>query len=230
MKFVQAHSTNYTVGRSHKIQYIVIHYTANDGDKAISNAKYFEKANRNASAHYFIDDTSVVQSVKDSDTAWHCGTSSKYKHKYCRNNNSIGIEICSRKDSSGQYYFTNKTLNNAKYLIKGLMKEYDISIKNVIRHYDVTGKMCPAPMVLNETLYKNFKDELIKQEPKKSTSATPKDIYQKVERIVKYKDKSEKLNAINYNDKNYYSISEVIKLLDKSVTYSSENKVTTIED
>ena len=43
------------------------------------NRNYFSQPNRNASAHYFVDESNVVQSVKDTDTAWHCGAKS-YKH------------------------------------------------------------------------------------------------------------------------------------------------------
>ena len=41
------------------IQYIVIHYTGNKGDTAKNNADYFYGGNRQASAHYFVDDNSI---------------------------------------------------------------------------------------------------------------------------------------------------------------------------
>ena len=47
--------------------------------------------------------------------AWHCGSMNGYKHKYCRNTNSIGIEMCSRKDKNGKFYIKEKTV---KYIIK----------------------------------------------------------------------------------------------------------------
>ena len=64
-----------------KIKYIVIHYTANDGDTDESNAKYFKNNVVKSSAHYFVDDDSVTQSVEDNRVAWHCGGSrySNYK-------------------------------------------------------------------------------------------------------------------------------------------------------
>ena len=77
-----------------KVNNIVVHYTANDGDTARNNGNYFSQPNRNASAHYFVDENEIIQSVKDTDTAWHCGAKS-YKHELCRNDNSIGIEMCS---------------------------------------------------------------------------------------------------------------------------------------
>ena len=166
MNFKQCNSTNYKKGRIGGIKYIVIHYTANNGDTAKNNAEYFaNNKNTLASAHYFVDEKNVWQSVKDIDTAWHCGAKT-YCHPYCRNENSIGIELCSRKDSKGNYYFKSETVKNAAELTKSLMAKYNIPATNVIRHYDVTGKVCPAPMVNDASLWREFK-EMISMSVKK---------------------------------------------------------------
>ena len=73
IKEMLANSSNDTKGRKQNIQYIVVHYTANNENRVESNGKYFQQPNRNASAHYFVDESNVVQSVRDEDTAWHCG-------------------------------------------------------------------------------------------------------------------------------------------------------------
>lgn len=158
MNFKQCNSTNYKIGRTGEIKYIVIHYTSGNGDTAKNNADYFAN-NKDllSSAHYFVDENVVWQSVKDADTAWHCGAKT-YKHPYCRNSNSIGIELCSRKDGSGKYYFKDETVKNAAELTKSLMVKYNIPAANVIRHYDVTGKICPAPMVNDTSLWNKFKN------------------------------------------------------------------------
>ena len=168
MNFKQAHVSNFTRGRINPIEYIVIHYTANDGDTAKNNADYFaNNANLSASANYFVDEITEWQSVKDNDTAYHCGAKT-YKHKACRNHNSIGIELCSRRDGNGNYYFKDETIKRAAALTKELMKKYNIPIENVIRHYDVTGKICPAPMVNNEKLWKEFLS-MLSENPKLET-------------------------------------------------------------
>ena len=154
------HNSNYSAKRGgNPIKYVVIHYTANNGDTAQNNCKYFNSPNRKASAHYFVGRDGVFQSVQDIHTAWHCGGSS-YKHKYCRNANSIGIEMCSKIDGNGKYYIENSVIDNAIDLTKYLMDKYNISSSNVIRHYDVTGKACPEPFVRDENLWKNFKLQL----------------------------------------------------------------------
>ena len=167
IKQMLAHQSNYNKGRNQSIQYIVVHYTANNGDRAQGNGNYFSQPNRNASAHYFVDENEIVQSVKDNDTAWHCGAKS-YKHPKCRNDNSIGVEMCSEKDDKGQYYINEQTQNTAIKLIKVLMEKYNIPIENVLRHYDVTGKMCPEPFVRNQIQWLDFKNKL-SEEKKEGT-------------------------------------------------------------
>ena len=160
INFKQCNSGNYQKGRSQTIQYIVIHYTSNKGDTAKNNADYFAREVTKTSAHYFVDENSVWQSVLDTDTAWHCGAKT-YKHKYCRNTNSLGIEIC-MNDKDGNIRLNS--IVNAIKLTKMLMEKYNISIDNIIRHYDVTGKDCPRPMIENEDLWSSFKQSLLQEE------------------------------------------------------------------
>lgn len=155
MIFKQANEANFARGRTQPIEFLVIHYTANNGDTVQNNLDYFAGNAVGASAHYFVDENGYGQSVKDADTAWHCGASS-YRHKTCRNANSIGMELCSRKDSKGNYYFMDQTVYNAAALARQLMQTYGIDRAHVLRHYDVTGKRCPAPMVDNPILWENF--------------------------------------------------------------------------
>lgn len=139
-----ANRENYGKSRNtNNIAFIVIHYTGNDGDKDENNGKYFENNVTKTSAHYFVDDDSITQSVPDNYIAYHCGTTGKYKHAKCRNTNSIGIEICDDV-KNGVVYPSEKTIQNTLELTEYLMKKYNIPAERIIRHYDVTGKLCPA--------------------------------------------------------------------------------------
>ncbi len=164
MKTDLAHKSNYGSSRStSKIKYIVIHYTANDGDTDENNGNYFNGANRKASAHYFVDDDSVTQSVPDNYVAWHCGGGLQGSggHTYyqkCTNTNSIGIEICDDV-KNGTIYPSAKTIENVVALTKSLMKKYNVPAANVIRHYDVTGKTCPAYWCGTDAKNKKWKTE-----------------------------------------------------------------------
>lgn len=137
---------NYRKYRNDIIEYIVVHFDANKTATARNNLEFFAREVTGTSAHYFADEVEVCQSVKDNFKAHHCGSSSayRYKHIYCRNSNSIGIEMCSRF-KNGEYYFPPETEHNAARFIAEKMRQYGIPIENVVRHYDVTGKPCPAP-------------------------------------------------------------------------------------
>ena len=124
------------------IKYIVVHYTGNDGDTDENNGNYFKNNYVGASAHLFVDDDSITQSVPDNFVAWHCGGAT-YKHPECRNSNSIGVEICDDV-RNGVIYPSEKTIANALELVEYLMQKYNVPKTNVIRHYDVSGKLCPA--------------------------------------------------------------------------------------
>lgn len=157
---------NYTNGSGiSRIKYIVVHYTANNGDTAYGNTQYFKSEYRGASAHYFVDENYIYRCVEDKNISWHCGgglqgPNGHTFYKIATNSNSIGIEMCSRKDSNGKYYFKEETVKNCINLVKYLMNKYNLSVDKVIRHYDVTGKICPAPFVNDVSQWNNFKNKL----------------------------------------------------------------------
>lgn len=156
---LKCHSTNYENESSRNVAYVVMHYTGNIKDSAKNNANYFKGANRKASAHLFVDDKTIYQSVELRDKAWHCGTSNgySYHHDNCRNTNSFGIEMC----TSGNYIVSEKTKINGAYTCAYLCKLIGITASNVdtyvLRHYDVTHKKCPAQMVKDEDEWVAFK-------------------------------------------------------------------------
>ena len=145
-KSVRCRKENYGGKRTAPVTYLVMHYTAGNGDTAEENGQYFQNNAVGASAHWFVDDTTWLLSVPEDHVAWHCGAAT-YRHPACRNGNSIGIELCSRKREDGSYYFSDETLENGAVLVRELMHTYRIPADRVIRHYDVTGKNCPAPLV-----------------------------------------------------------------------------------
>ena len=140
---------NYGADRAaSSIKYLVYHYTGNKTDKAVNNANYFKNNTVNASAHYFVDDTTVYRSVPDLTSAWAVGDN---KYSDCNttgggtmygkitNSNSLSIEMCS---VNGE--ISEATMENSIALGQELMKKYNIPISNVYRHFDVSGKHCPG--------------------------------------------------------------------------------------
>ena len=200
---------NYKSGRSQYIKYIVIHYTANKGDTAANNVKYFANNEVSASAHYFVDEKHIYSSVPVGDAAWHCGggrqsNSGGSFYKKCTNQNSIGIEMC-LLDKSG--LVKTATIQNAAELTKYLMETYNIPPENVIRHWDVTGKNCPAFMTGdNNELWEYFKGLL------KEGADT-----MKLEMLEKELEKLKNPMIYNYIDKNMpeFARPTIQKLCDK---------------
>lgn len=173
-----ANKKNYGSKRAtSNIKYIVIHFTANDGDSDEGNGNYFANNVVKASAHYFVDSDSVTQSVPDDYIAYSVG-GSKYSNcgktgggKYygkCTNSNSISIELCD-DNKNGKIYPSEKTITNAIELTKLLMKKYSIPTKNVIRHFDVNGKSCPAYWCGTTTKDKKWKSEFWNKLSSKNT-------------------------------------------------------------
>ncbi|MDO5041413.1 MAG: N-acetylmuramoyl-L-alanine amidase [Peptoniphilus sp.] len=122
-------------------KFIVVHDTGNAsaGADAKAHFRYFNGKYRGASAHYFVDDEGVVETVEVANSAWHCGDGRGRYGIY--NYNSIGVELCVNSDGDWE-----RTKENALGLIRFLMRFYDIPKGNVVRHYDASRKVCPRRM------------------------------------------------------------------------------------
>ena len=155
---------NYNSLSNKKNLYLIIHYVGAESSAA-ANANYFYSVDRGASAHYFVDSKEIWQVVEDKDMAWHVGARS-YRHPYCRNSNSIGIELCVKRDSSGKWYYEDGTIKNGITLAKMIVEKYSIPKSNVLRHYDVTGKICGEPHVRDEKSWNDFKNAIFEEEVK----------------------------------------------------------------
>ena len=156
--YKQAKKISYGGTRSlSDVRYVVIHNTGNSGDTAAGNASYFSRYgdgnNRNAGAHFFVDQSGVIyQTIKLDRIAWAVGdpahTNSRGAgalHNKCTNTNSVSIELCDivKKDPS------KKMIASVRALIKHI-REKCPNAKTVCRHYDCSGKNCPERMT-NET-------------------------------------------------------------------------------
>jgi N-acetylmuramoyl-L-alanine amidase CwlA len=162
---------NYTAMNNKSNKYIVIHYTANKTDTAKANANYFKSTGRNASAHYFVDKTTVYQVVEDKDAAWSVGKNYGTNNLFgiVTNTNSINIEMCSNNGA-----IADETFNNTVELTKLLMKKYNIPVSNVYTHYQVCSKKCPGYTGWygsNTTVWNKFKAALTSSSNTTTTSA-----------------------------------------------------------
>ena len=120
-------------------EYIVHHDVGVKGQTAKNNIDYFNGGYRGASAHYFVDRTSIWQLIDDNDCAWHVGDGN---HPKINNRNSIGIEYIVEKDGT----IHPETKENGKWLTRYLMDKYKIPNEKNVRHFDASGKNCPQFM------------------------------------------------------------------------------------
>lgn len=89
---------------------LVIHETANPGDNALLEYEYFNSGDRQASAHAFVDDKSIIQTVPWTEKAWHAGPTA--------NRQFLGIEACHTEDASKFDAIWQKCVWLAAWLLK----------------------------------------------------------------------------------------------------------------
>lgn len=121
MRFIQAR--NYTRGRSGSIDLLVIH-TMENAEKpegAESVAAWFAGSTApEASAHYCIDNNSIVQCVRDQDIAWHAPGA---------NHDGLGFEHAGTAKQTGRDWedqFSRDMLERSAKLVAKKCAQYEI--------------------------------------------------------------------------------------------------------
>lgn len=132
--------------RNKKIEYLVVHYTANfaPGANARMNAYYLRKKS-NAGTHYCIDDEEIIQCTDEQNVAYAVadrkwlGFVPKFWLKdKIRNNNSLSFEMClggGRNDSL--------IIDRTAQMLGWQLVNKGLDLSRVVRHHDVSGKHCP---------------------------------------------------------------------------------------
>ena len=145
---------NYSKGQTISPKYIVIHDTDNRraGADAMANRNYFANhPNANASAHYIVDDSNIVQVLEDTWKGWHIGDGGASAS--INNNNAIGIELAVNSDGN-----FSKTYETGIALTRYLMNKYNIPAQNIVMHKHASGKDCSRMMIIdNPNLWAQFK-------------------------------------------------------------------------
>ena len=198
MKINKHHGSYNITKRTQKVKYIVLHYvgagTSTDGN-AISNCKYFAGGDRQASAHYFVDDGGIYEYADPSTYyTWHCGDGhGKYG---ITNANSIGIEVC----QDGDRPYTQKEIKFLKQLVPYLMEKYQIPKNHVVRHYDASRKLCPYYYAKRTSAWVELRNSITK----KPTTKKPKTITKIAQEVIDGKwgngeERKKKLRAAGYD-------------------------------
>jgi N-acetylmuramoyl-L-alanine amidase CwlA len=117
---------------------VTIHDTGNTepGTGAKWHSKYLKSAyarDKDASWHFAVDDSDIIQSIPIGKQSWHCG-------KTKGNQTTISIEICINPDSN----LTIAT-DKAAELAAHILKISDLEVEgNLYQHHDWSGKDCPS--------------------------------------------------------------------------------------
>lgn len=141
------------------IKFIVIHDTANvgKGADAMAHYKYLQTATRYGSAHYYVDDKQIIQTIDDDTIAWSVGDKWARKNRTradVTNYNSVNVELC-----INQGIDKAKAYQNLIWLTRYLMAKYP---SEVVRHFDATGKPCPKSWQVNNwAQWWQFRKELM---------------------------------------------------------------------
>ncbi len=121
-----------------RIQYIVIHETANHnrGADAQAHADYLAAGgDAETSWHYTVDDHQIVQHIPDNEVSWNAGDKLRENGG---NRNGISIELCVNDDGDFE-----KTFDNGARLTAYLLDAYDLDTGAVLQHFNFNGKNCP---------------------------------------------------------------------------------------
>ena len=113
--------------KNNGIKFLVMHDTGNPGTNAQTNVNYYIKSAQemSASAHYFVDDTQILQCIPDDEKAWHVRYNvglDKKKYGVHANDCAIGVELCYGKTINNE-----ESYKNYVYLIAELCKKFKLN-------------------------------------------------------------------------------------------------------
>lgn len=156
--------------RTLPVKYIVVHYTGSGTSKsgsAKANCQFFGRADRDASAHFFIDDGGVWEFANPKTYyTWHCGDG--HGKFGITNANSIGIEVCQNGDKP----FTETEIKYLTELVLLLMNYFNVPASRVVRHYDASHKLCPLYYAKRSSEWEKLRDRITGHKSTKPAAQT----------------------------------------------------------
>ncbi len=120
-------------GESLSPQGFVIHSTDDPGANAQAIHDYWDSQYAGSSAHYVVDDHSIIRTIPENEVAWHVGPTGNHKF--------LGVEM-TMPATHNQAYF-NETYNRTVWLVADAMKRYGWNINDIYSHHMISN-MWPA--------------------------------------------------------------------------------------
>lgn len=171
---VQKKAVHYTVGRDRPIRRIVLHWMATT--LAGCDAT-FAGGQREASAHYGLEDDKRHQYVRESDTAWHAGDRTI-------NHESIGIEHSAAPGRDA----TEATIANSIDLCTELCRRYGLTADAIDQHNDFYATQCPGTLPVSrirEAVRANLAGKPAPATAPQEDDVTPEDIKAIADEVLK---------------------------------------------
>ncbi len=138
-------SVNFTPNGIKEIRGLVIHSMWGTQSGSLA---WFKNPKAKSSAHYCISATGdIVQTVLDTDMAWHAGIYDKPIADWLRPNPNfftLGIELEDKRDPHWQY--PDKQRQAAAQLVASLIKKYNISKDRIVLHKDLNPSRRSDPV------------------------------------------------------------------------------------
>ncbi len=138
-----ASTSDFRPGRDARITAIVLHATAG---LEPGPEEWFQNPRSHVSSHYVVNrDGSVVQMVREADTAWHAGEVTQDSRFYGRvdpNHWSLGVEH--ERDASNSSPVTPAQLYASLALVRSIVRRH--GPLEIILHDEIdVGRVCPGP-------------------------------------------------------------------------------------
>ena len=127
-----------------RYEYVTIHETDNTAPTATAAAhgKHLLSAAADASWHYTVDDTEIIQHLPDDEHGWHAGDG----RNGIGNTQSLGIEVC--VNAGGNLYLAYL---NAAWLAARKLAQNGLGLSRLKTHNWWSGKNCPRRLRKNKT-------------------------------------------------------------------------------
>lgn len=104
---------------------LVIHDTDNAGATAQNNRDYFNRVYAAASAHYFVDWAQTIQTIPETEVAWHAG--------YTANHRYLSLEMCEPANHNVAQF--NAMYQKTVDLAADICRRHGWNASNIVSHY-----------------------------------------------------------------------------------------------
>lgn len=102
---------------------VIVHETATPGATAEAEYRYFASGYRGASAHYFVDDKTILRVIPENEVAWHAGPTANRLY--------LSVELCHFRDRAR----FEEVWKRGVWLVADICRRYGWDPKEAVRSH-----------------------------------------------------------------------------------------------